>query len=136
MIWKAIEGFVEYGGNIKEWENDQPVTMSSRWLAVMHDYDQLRDIIITESAGTVQYSEILTSLLDDVKALESDRIRNFRTLQAVRLAAYPMIHYLFTPKQYMVAFPFLGLPRLFQIDNYLITLIHSSLRHGFMTGMV
>jgi hypothetical protein len=119
LIWKAIGGFVEHCGYDKDWDNSNPVKIRS--LHLIHHWDKLRAFTTDStqlSETRSEDQESLKHLLDDMEMCQFEKQTNFRKLRDDRMTEFQSIHYLFTPGEYMVAFPFLGQPQLFQVDSY------------------
>lgn len=125
LMWSAIEGFIEHCGNSKRWKSAGKVKISTGASALLHNWQQLqtlsqsdRDHSVAPSDTTDYDTAHLKQLLNDVEALQTDRIRACENLSEAKIISFTNILYLFTPGKYMVAFPFLDQPQLFQIDTY------------------
>jgi hypothetical protein len=124
LIFHVIRHFVEHGGTSKEWTSDGTVHITSRYVAVFHYWDALRDLSACGNeipAGVdarVEDQEYLRRLLNDIEALEPQRVKGCQDRMNSNSVSYGNLLYYFTPGQYMVAFPFLGEPQLFLIDYY------------------
>lgn len=119
LMWTVVSGWVEHCGSDKDWNNDKPLPL--RPLVIFHHWDQLQTLAkVSEnvSEGENDTRSSLQHLLDDIELVDSDKYMEFKGFRDLKMTLYVSMHYLFSPGTFMVAYPFMGLPQVFQVDSY------------------